>query len=172
VNPNRLGAIAEAAIAWRATQLGVPVLAPVFEDQRYDLVFDLAGRFVRVQCKSARVFNNMVDVKARTCRRIAGGYMRTTYSAEEVDVVAAYAADLDRCYLIPLDRFPASGCLLLRLAPAKNNQLKRLNFAADYEFGQGAIAQLGERVSGRHEVAGSSPASSTPEEPRIARLFS
>jgi hypothetical protein len=126
---------------------------------------------VRVQCKSARVFNNVVDVKARTCRRVAGGYERTTYSAEEVDVVAAYAPDLDSCYLVPIDRFPPSGCLLLRLAPAKNNQLKRLNFAADYEFSLGAIAQLGERLGGTQKVVGSSPTSSTPEEPRVARLF-
>ena len=48
----------------------------------------------------------------------------------------------------------------LRLARARNNQEFAITYAANYEF-HGAIAQLGERVTGSHEVAGSSPASST-----------
>jgi hypothetical protein len=47
----------------------------------------------------------------------------------------------------------------LRLAPARNNQEFSITYAADYEF-SGAIAQLGERLRGTQEVAGSSPASS------------
>src|SRR5207247_1942521 len=51
-------------------------------------------------------------------------------------------------------------------AGPRNNQNLRINCASDSEFaaklgGRGAIAQLGERVSGRDEVAGSSPAGST-----------
>jgi hypothetical protein len=49
--------------------------------------------------------------------------------------------------------------LYLRLAPARNNQEFAITYAADYEF-SGAIAQLGERLHGMQEVAGSSPASS------------
>ncbi len=167
-----MGAIAEAAVAAEATKLGIPVLRPVFQDLRYDFAFDLGSRLVRVQCKSVRLRRNVVDIKARTCRRVAGGYVRGTYTSAEVDAVAAYCPDLDRCYLVPIEDFPPSGCISLRLFPAKNNQLKGLHFAAEYELDLGAIAQLGERRYGIPEVAGSSPASSTPEEPRIARLFS
>ena len=55
----------------------------------------------------------------------------------------------------------------LRLAPTRNNQLCGINWARDYELTRldfaafGAVAQLGERVTGSHEVAGSSPAGST-----------
>ena len=49
--------------------------------------------------------------------------------------------------------------MYLRVAPAANNQKTAVNYADQYDFG--AIAQLGERVTGSHEVAGSSPASST-----------
>src|SRR3954449_5361738 len=48
----------------------------------------------------------------------------------------------------------------LRLKPAANGQASAINFAADYSLG--AIAQLGERVTGSHEVGGSNPPSSTP----------
>ncbi len=171
--PNQKGAIAEAEVAAAATRLGIPVLKPVFEDRRYDLVFETADGLARVQCKWARRRRNVVDVKARTFRLVSGGsWERTTYSAEEVDAVAIYCHDLRRCYLIPIDELPPSGSMHLRLSPAKNNQLKRLHSAAEYELSLGAIAQLGERLRGTQEVAGSSPASSTPQEPRIARLFS
>ncbi|MEA2449012.1 MAG: hypothetical protein QOG63_944 [Thermoleophilaceae bacterium] len=172
LTPNQMGAIAEAKVAAAATQLDVTVLRPLFEDKRYDLVFDLGGRLVRVQCKSAPRKGGVIDLRARTSRRTATGYRRGTYSAADVDAVAGFCPQLDRCYLVPIDHFPPSGALSLRLLPAKNNQLKGLHFAAEYELNPGAIAQLEERVSGRHEVVGSSPTSSTLEEPCVARLFS
>jgi prevent-host-death family protein len=49
----------------------------------------------------------------------------------------------------------------LRVKPARNGQRACLNWATEYEL-PGAIAQLGERLRGTQEVAGSSPASSTP----------
>jgi hypothetical protein len=43
---------------WRlpleATKLGVDVLKPLSEHGRYDLAFDIGGRVLRVQCKTAR----------------------------------------------------------------------------------------------------------------------
>jgi PD-(D/E)XK endonuclease len=45
------GAIAEAAIARAAIELGIGVARPL-ADQRYDLIFDLRPRLLRVQCKS------------------------------------------------------------------------------------------------------------------------
>jgi hypothetical protein len=171
MDTNTQGAIAEAVIAARATFLGVIVAKPLFKDERYDLIFDAAGRLLRIQCKSVSLRRNVVEVRARTCRRTAGGYVRGTYSAEEIDAVAAYCRQTDLCYLVPVSEIPPSGWLALRTAPAKNNQQKGLHSAADYELTYGAIAQLGEHLHGMQGVAGSSPASSTSQEPRIARLF-
>ncbi len=150
--------------------MGIAVLKPVFEDLRYDLAFDLGSALLRIQCKWAPRRRDVVTVQARTCRRIAGGYERTTYSRAEVDAIAAYCPDTRRCYLIPIEEVPRCGTMHLRLAPAKNNQLKGLHSAAEYLLELGAIAQLGERRHGMAEVVGSSPTSST-QEPRVARLF-
>jgi hypothetical protein len=167
-----MGAAAEAAIAWEATKLGIPVLRPLFIDCRYDLVFEVSTGLLRIQCKWAPLDDDVVLVRARTCRRTATGYDRGTYSAEDVDAIAVYAAKVDRCYLVPIEDIPASGSMSLRLKPAKNNQFKGLHSAAEYELNSGAIAQLGERLHGMQEVVGSSPTSSTSQEPRVARLFS
>ena len=50
---NRKGAVAEAKIAAAAMELAIPVLKPVAEHGRYDLVFEVASRLLRVQCKWA-----------------------------------------------------------------------------------------------------------------------
>src|SRR3954453_23790161 len=47
------GAIAEAAIASAAIELGIVVLRPLVEGRRYDLLFDTGDRLLRVQCKWA-----------------------------------------------------------------------------------------------------------------------
>ncbi len=57
------------------------------------------------------------------------------YTADEIDVFVAYCAELDRCYLLPLDEFEAKRLVHLRLAPSRNNQLAKINLAERYEFG-------------------------------------
>ena len=47
---NQKGAIAEEAIAAEAVKLGITVCRPNL-DARYDLIFDLGSRLLRVQCK-------------------------------------------------------------------------------------------------------------------------
>jgi hypothetical protein len=48
------GALAELKITTRAIELGIPVLKPVIEGLRYDLIFDLSDRLLRVQCGGRR----------------------------------------------------------------------------------------------------------------------
>ena len=45
----------------------------------------------------------MLVVRCYTFRRTGTGWKKTTYSAEEVDVIGAYSIDLDRCFLIPVE---------------------------------------------------------------------
>jgi hypothetical protein len=116
-----------------------------------------------VQCKWASRKGDVIAVMTRTCRHTPHGYVRTTYDESEIDAIAAYCEDTGRCYYIPIRDVGGRTMLHLRLARARNNQEFAIRYAADYEF-QGAIAQLGERVTGSHEVAGSSPASSTSRE--------
>ena len=155
----RKGAIAEAAIAAEAVKLGCDVYRPLAEGGRYDLIIDNGHRLLRTQCKWARLRGQVIVVGIRTSRLTPSGYVRTTYSAGEIGGIAAYCASIDQCFWLPIEEFAGQGYLHLRLAPARNGQRLLVKSAADYGFG--AIAQLGERVTGSHEVAGSSPASST-----------
>ena len=109
---------------------------------------------------------NAIVVRCYSSRRTAQGLSRRVYTAQEIDAFAVYCPDVDRCYWIPFGVIAASSEMRLRLEPTRNNQRHLVNWAKDYEFAArlgryGAIAQLGERMPGRHEVAGSSPAGST-----------
>jgi hypothetical protein len=157
---NQKGAIAEAAIAAEATKLGIVVSRPNV-DARYDLIFDLGSRLMRVQCKSATRKGDVVVVSTRGSWYSPGrGYVRTAYGSDEIDGVAAYCSEFDSTFLLPISLVANQGMVHLRLAAARNGQLAGLHSASEYELG--AIAQLGERVTGSHEVVGSSPTGSTP----------
>jgi hypothetical protein len=156
---NQKGAIAEAAITWQAIKLGIDVYRPVAEGGRFDLIFGIGNELLRVQCKWATRVADVVRVWMRTSRYTPRGYVHTTYSSDEIDAIAAYCPELDRCYFIPASMVSGQTNLHLRLAPARNGQTAGVKWAAEYELG--AIAQLGERRAGSAKVAGSSPASST-----------
>jgi hypothetical protein len=131
---NQKGAIAEMAISLEATKLGVGVYRP-FGDERCDLIFDLHPRLVRVQCKWASRRGDVLIVPLYSARRTAEGLRRSYYTTDEIDAFAAYAPDTGRCYFA---EFPAIGplqALHLRLARPKNNQMKGVRWASDYEFG-------------------------------------
>ncbi len=161
MNPNQRGAIAEAAIAYEAVRAGLDVFKPCSEHSRCDLIFGVGSRLLRVQCKTARRSGEVLSIGLVVCRHTPGGYVRTTYSATEIDLVAAHCHELGRSYLLPFDVVAAGKTSIhLRLSPPKNGQRAAIHYAAQYEF-PGAVAQLGERRHGMAEVRGSSPLSST-----------
>ena len=95
------GAIAELAIARRAIEMGVEVYRPVVEGGRYDLIFGLGRTLLRVQCKWTRRKRDVIPVPFYSSRRTADGLRRRVYSAVEIDAVAAYCPDVERCFLLP-----------------------------------------------------------------------
>jgi hypothetical protein len=160
------GTIAEIAIAWEATRLGIEVYRPIGEGGRFDMIFLLGNELARVQCKWASRVGDVLLIRCYSCRRAREGLRRRRYTAEEIDAVAAYSPDLGRCFYLPIEVVAGRRDLRLRIGPTRNNQRQLVTWAKDYEFAAtlgryGAIAQLGERVHGMHEVAGSSPAGST-----------
>ncbi len=160
LTPTEKGAVAEAKIYAAAVEAGIVVARPLTEGRRYDLIFDIGPRVLRVQCKWAPRKGDVIVVSARTCRYTPSGYVRTTYAATEVDGIAAYCPELDACFYVPIEDIAGKSIAHLRLSPARNRQLAGVTMADQYRLG--AVAQLGERLRGTQEAVGSSPISSTP----------
>ncbi len=153
LSTDRKGSIAEIMIAGTAVKLGIDVYKPVNDGTRCDLIFDLTGRLMRIQCKWAALNCDVLIIRCCRNRRTKDGLLRRVYAADEVDAFAAYSGDLDRCYFLPSGMCVGRAAIQLRVAPSRNNQRKGINWAEDYEFGArlaslGAVAQLGERLAG------------------------
>jgi hypothetical protein len=133
LSSNQKGAIAESAIAHAAVKAGIGVLRPL-ADERYDFVFDLKTRFVRIQCKWAVRIADVVSVRCRTCRRARSGLVHGRYTADEIDAFAAYCFELDRCFYLPIEFVAERVAIHLRLGPARNNQRLRVNWADEFDF--------------------------------------
>jgi PD-(D/E)XK endonuclease len=63
--------------------------------------------------------------------------------AAEVDAIAAYCPELDRCFFVPADRFDGHSELSLRLVASRNNQRLRVNWAEHFAFEARLEALLG-----------------------------
>jgi hypothetical protein len=160
------GNIAELVIAAAAIELGVDGYRPVGEGGRFDMIFAIGDSLPRIQCKWAPRHGDTVVVRCSSSRRNREGILRRPYLDGEIDAFAAYCPDTKCCYFLPSTMCVARREVRLRLAPCRNNQSLRINWARDYEFAAtlgrpGAVAQLGERQSGRLEATGSSPVGST-----------
>ena len=127
----------------QAIKLDVGVYKPVVEGGRYDLVFDVGARLLRVQCKWAPRVGDVVVIRCHYCRRAREGLRRRAYTQAEVDCIVAYCQALDRCFLVPVDRIDGRMQFQLRLASCRNNQRQGVNWADDYAFGARLADLLG-----------------------------
>ncbi len=150
LTPSQKGAVAEAAITAMAIQLGLVVLRPLCEGGRYDIAIDLEPELLRVQCKLARSMSGVLLVGLATNRYTPGGYVSTMYTANEVDVIAAYSPELHRGFLVPISEASGRRAIHLRLDPTRNNQEQGIKWARDYEFASG-IDRLRSGSGGRPE---------------------
>jgi antitoxin (DNA-binding transcriptional repressor) of toxin-antitoxin stability system len=144
MDSNVKGAVAEQAIVPAATRLGVPVLKPVSEHGRSDLALEIGDRLWRVQCKWGKLSANrdVVIATIRGSRCAPNGYVWTTYTEDEIDLLAVYCEQLNRCFLVPSALIAGMAKIHLRLRPARTGQKSCITLADDFDF-EGAVAQLG-----------------------------
>lgn len=126
------GAVAELVIAQAAARLGIGVFKPLTDGERYDLIFDLRPKLLRVQCKSAVLDGAVLKVPCYSARRGATGFVKQFYSASEIDAIAAHNTELDRCFFIPIAEIAGRAYVQLRLQPSRNNQRVGVNWADDF----------------------------------------
>jgi hypothetical protein len=97
LSSDRKGAIAEAKIAAAAVELGISILRPINEHARYDLGFDVGDKILRVQCKWGRLDDDGAVVQVQlqgSWLSPTAGYVMSSYSADEIDLVAVYCHPL------------------------------------------------------------------------------
>jgi hypothetical protein len=133
--PKAVGERSEGQVLAAFLKAGLVVCQPFGDNQRYDMVIDDNGHFIRVQCKTGLMTNGAIRFKCCSSNWNSGA--RRGYRGE-ADVFAVYVPDLDKVYIVPVDQVSLDA--MLRLEPSKNGQKKGVRMAVDYEF-HGSVTQ-------------------------------
>ncbi len=130
-NSKTVGNIAEAQVLAALVKRGETVLLPYGDNERYDMVIDDDGNFLRVQCKNGRYKDGCITFS--TCSsQVHMGNGRYDYRGE-AEFFGVYCRHTDKAYLVPVDEV-GTGASRLRVEPTKNGQKKRVRMASDYEL--------------------------------------
>jgi hypothetical protein len=122
----------EAAILAELVRRGYKVLVPFGTNQRYDLVVDLDGEFVRAQCKTGRLRRGVILFSTKSVRANMREVVFRNYSGE-VELFLVYCAETSGIYAVPVDEAP-EGYGSLRVHPARNGQAEGIRWARDYQL--------------------------------------
>jgi hypothetical protein len=110
---------------------GFTILTPLTEHSPFDLVAYRNGEFFRVQVKYRKLDKSgKLDIKFSTCWADKHGTHTVPIDKDEVDLYCVYCPDTDECYYLNPKDFGSNA--ILRVKAPKNNQVKNVNFAADY----------------------------------------
>jgi hypothetical protein len=108
------------------------VLLPFGVNQRYDLMLDPGGKFVRAQCKTGRLRGGCIEFTPRSTRANRSGVFSRSYRGE-VEIFLVHCPKLNRIYAVPVEETPGT-FMALRLKPTRNGQARRTHPAEKYEL--------------------------------------
>ena len=117
----------------RALQLGASVSKPIFEGARYDYIIERDGKLYRAQVKYADgKHKKTVGAVQVNLRKQIKKNKNHPYNDSEIDVLVIYIPKIDKiCWFGP-EVFCGRQNLSIRIAPAKNGQVKGCLAAEDY----------------------------------------
>ncbi|HXR32002.1 MAG TPA: group I intron-associated PD-(D/E)XK endonuclease [Solirubrobacterales bacterium] len=107
-HPVDVGHRAEAAILSELVKRGYRVLLPFGVNQRYDLVLDCEGRFLKAQCKTGRLREGVIQCSTQSIQSNTRSTRWRSYTGE-VDLFIVYCPQNDSVYVIPADEVPSRG---------------------------------------------------------------
>jgi PD-(D/E)XK endonuclease len=134
-HPKDVGDGSTLAIMTALRMSGVALYVPFGENTRCDLVVDDDGNLIRVQCKTGRLRDGAIRFAVCSCY----GHHRNPQTARrtyegQVDYFAVYCPETAGVYMVPIGDLPLMAAAHLRVDPPRNNQSKRIRFAADYQI--------------------------------------
>ena len=128
--PKEIGERSEGQIIAAFLRAGEVVLTPFGDSQRYDIVLDQSGTFVRVQCKTGRISGGSIVFD--TCSNNWRTKARRNYRGD-IDLFAVYVPATGKIYLVPVTDVGVRTATL-RLKPTRNGQKNRIRLAEIYEY--------------------------------------
>lgn len=129
-NPNEKGRLTESLVLSYILQLGYSVSIPFGDKDKYDQIWDINGKLLRIQVKTARLNDkekNSQNVSIRfNCKSSVNGSVKK-YSKQDIDYFATYWDN--QVYIVPVEECSAEKCL--RFTSSQPNQ-PNISWAKDY----------------------------------------
>jgi hypothetical protein len=138
LNSKQKGNLTELKCLSAFYELGYQCSIPYGENSRYDLIADIDGKLIRVQCKTSReIAEGVIEFACRSSRSNTQSNVQRKYTADEIDYFCTFWNE--KCYLIPISECSVSK--KLRFVPPKNGQKVGITYAKDYEL-QGQLEKI------------------------------
>lgn len=131
MDTKRIGDITELEVLTYITKLGYQVSVPFGDRERYDQIWDIGGRLLRVQIKTAHGCEDWIRFACSSTHRINGKCAKAKYTTEDVDFFATFWDG--KCYIVPVRDGITD--VTIRFSTPINGQKKNIRFAKDCEAG-------------------------------------
>ncbi len=133
-NTSAIGETCEGMVLAALLKTGKTVLLPFGHRLRYDMVIeDEAGRFLRVQCKTARLIKGAIRFNASSVHKKSNGQVVRRPYEGEADLFGVYCPALEKVYLIPVSAVPRN-IAYLRVTSARSGRQIGVRPAAPFEL--------------------------------------
>lgn len=131
MDSKQIGNITELEVLTYITKMGYQVSIPFGDRERYDQIWDINGKLLKIQVKTSRSVDNEENGIIFSCRsntKVQGKIKHSRYTANEIDYFATFWKG--QCYMVHVSE--TSTDKTLRFNPPKNGQRKGISFAKDY----------------------------------------
>lgn len=112
MNTNQIGKISELEILTYITKLGYSVSIPFGDKDKYDQIWDINGKLIKIQVKTSRWKNEQQTGIIFNCYSVVNG-KKHLYTKQDIDYFATYWKG--KCYLIPVEQCSAEKTLWFEL---------------------------------------------------------
>ena len=126
-----VGDRSEAIVLAELVKKGYLVSIPFGENQRYDLIIDDGTRLSRVQVKTGRLRGGVIVYNCSSSHAHRRGAARPYFG--EIEYLAVYCPDTKKVYMLPEQELTATNAHL-RLSPTRNNMVKSVRWASEFEL--------------------------------------
>ena len=97
--------IAESAVITELLRRGFRVVKPVGDRLPYDLAIDINGKLLRIQVKSAWLYDGAYKVDVRRTKTNRRKMIRKYYNRNDFDFAIIYIQELNVFYIMPVSVF-------------------------------------------------------------------
>lgn len=136
MNTNERGSLSEGIILAEALRCGFTVSVPWGNKARYDLILEIEGELIKIQCKTGKLVNDSIRVKLTSSYLTSSGSVMHGYTKQDVDYFAIYCPQNNKKYLLPISEVVGQKSINLRISQTNRNYMSGTKYADDYIFGK------------------------------------